>query len=777
MPRPARPLSLLLTLLSLILAAALAPSVANASEIQIAPDGNDPGIAVDAAGTAHIAFLSQTGAAFPYTYDYSYCRLPRGATACSPRIRLKTGGTPDGDLDHFGRAQVLVDGSRVIVVGDTCCGTGEGVKAWVSANGGTSFAAPKTLFGSLSVQEAILGPGSGSVSAVAGSKYATGSLDGSTAGLLPWGIGTGIGPDPSGAYAQSGVGLLNAQTPYVVLSDGGRVWVRRFDSTKTGFNTAANWLAPQKIDEENINEPVTTYGPNGAFLAYGTNNPRANLTYPYIVHRLSDDGSIGPAMELGTSGSSAIQGDIAEDASGRVHVAYLDNHDGNKLTYQWSKRGVTWADPVKLSPSDDDIRGMQIGVGPDGGGWIVAGSANHLTPVKVYPLEPKGDADPAPAPPTPPGGGPPVEPPLACPAQIEVAKDIKAQVRTADCFKDLGKGKFSTTGSVRVNGVDFTAPASGKFTVDTKAHTIDAQGSYTTQVGSIVLRKGSLTWSVTETNAVPGLSAFGVKLFGLGVSGQADVAFDAKGAAVTINVDLPYPLEAVRGQTTLRTSMATGLIVDGVHITATTVPIGPVEVRNLDLLYTGANDGFEGHADIYLPPAAGKAVSAGFGFAGGTFKHAEFEIGAPAPPFPLPLWAAPPVVLNRVGLAASNDDAGFRLSGGVELLAGKEIAGLKPVSINALPGGGGGASLFIPKKGDYAVIAASGKISILDIPVATGKLSISTAGPLTFGGSADIDFEIIDVHVGIEGGINLSNAEFYAGGKGSACASLLELEG
>ncbi len=779
MPRRASFLPLLLTLLGLTAAAAALPGAASAAAIQIAPDGiSNPGIAVDAAGTAHIAFASQTGAAFPFTYDYSYCRLPRGATACSPRIRLKTGGSPDGQLSTPGRAQVLIDPTRVIVVGDTCCDSGvDGVKAWVSTNGGTSFAAPKTLFKDLGVNEAMLGPGSGSVSAVDGSKYATGSLDGSTASLLPWGIGTGIGPDPSGAYAQSGVGLLNAQTPYVVLSDGDRVWLKRFDSTKTGFNTPANWLPPQKIEEENITEPVTTYGPNGAFLAYGTNNPRANLTYPYIVRRIGDDGTIGPPMELGASGAAAIQGDLAQDASGRVHVAYLENHDGNKLTYQWSKRGVTWSDPVKLSPADDDIRGMQIGVAPDGGGWIVAGSANHLTPVKVYPLDPKGDADPAPAPPATPSPDPPAPAPLACPAQIEVAKGVKAQVRTADCFKDLGKGKFSTTGSVRVNGVDFTAPTSGTFTVDTKAHTINAKGSYTTQVGSIVLRKGSLTWSVTTTNPVPGLSAFGVKLFGLGISGQADVKFDEQGAAVTVNVDLPYPLDAIRGQTTLRTTMTSGLIVDGVHITASTVPIGPVEVRNLDLLYTGANDGFEGHADIYLPPAAGKAVSAGFGFAGGTFKHAEFEIGTPAPPFPLPLWTTPPVVLNRVGLAASNDDTGFRLSGGVEIVAGKEIAGLRPVSVNALPSSGGGASLFIPKKGNYAVIAASGKVAILDIPVASGKFSLSTAGPITFGASADLDFEIVDVRVLIEGGINLSNAEFYAGAKGSACVNLLAVEG
>ncbi|MBO9533408.1 MAG: hypothetical protein J7513_10585 [Solirubrobacteraceae bacterium] len=760
----------LLWLVATIAVALAAPAAAGAAGIQIASDGDAPGIAVDAAGTGHIAFAS---AVEPtpgnFTYDYSYCRLPRGATACAPRTRLTT----PGNETPFGRTRVLVDATRVIVLGDICCGATEGIWAWTSTNGGTTFGAPKKLATDMWVADAIIGPGDNAVSIVdyvstGGIQWATGSLVNGSPVTNPIRLGADIdnGADVD-SYAD--LGLLNETTPYMVMHSGSKVWLRLFDSTKNDPNSLASWGAPQVI-ETNGTEPGAAYGPSGAFLGYET------LTYdqggyPYAVRRLADDGTLGPIMKIGAVGASPNDADMTQDTSGRLFVAYQDNHDDNRLKYQWSKRGVTWSDPIVLSdPGEDAGRNTQVGLAPDGGGWVVADMANTRTPVKVWPISPKGDEDPAPAPPP---GASPTPVPLACPAQIAVSTLVKAQVRTSDCFKDLGKGRYSTTGSVRVNGIDFVAPASGTFTVDTKAHTVEAKGAYKVQAGSIVLQQGSRTWNVTQVQQIDDLSAFGVKLLGLGVKGKADVTFTAAGADLGVNVELPSPIDGVRGRSVLKTTMAGGLKVTDLHITADTVPLGPIEIRNLDIAYTGANDGFEGKAEIYLPPAAGKAITMGFGLENGAFKHAEFEVAPPLPPLPLPLWATPPVTLNRVGLAARNDAKGFTLSGGLELIAGKEIAGFRPIAIDALPSSGGGASLFIPKKGDYAVISASGKIVILDIPVAYGGIKLSTAGPLTFKGGANIDFEIVDIDVSIEGGINLSNADFYAGGKGKTCVSIL----
>jgi hypothetical protein len=787
LPRSTRAALAAFALLFIALALALMPAASRAASITLSSDAEEPGIAVDADGTGHIGFQTHRMVGADRVEAIGYCRLPRGATSCAQQVTFPL---PSALYATFGKVQVLLSGDSVIVVAYAGGNSNEGVYAWTSANKGVSFTAatvPKRVAGDLAPTEAILGPGSGSVSLVnstvgGGVEWATGALAGSTE--PGWKIGENVLPDGTDADFTSGAGLLNATTPYAIMSTGRSVFLRTLNPTSgTNPNVPANWNAAVRVDvgdAENVPDPRTAYGPSGAFVTYET-NVYANGGYYLDMRRIYDDGSLGPLQQITADGVSPIQTDLSQDGSGRLHLAYQDNRKDNRLYYQWSKRGLTFSDPIPLSdPGENAGVDTQVGVGPDGAGWVVAGSganSSGIEPLKAYVLDPKGDADPSPTPKpgatTPP---PPVTPPPACPAQIAVATGVKAMVRTGACFKDLGKGKFSTTGSVRVNGVDFTAPQSGTFTVDTKAHTVTAKGQYQTTAGSIVLAKGNVTWDVTQVNTIDGLSAFGVKLFGFGVSGKADVTFSPAGAAITINVDMPYPINSVRGQTTLRTTMTDGLIVDGVHITASTVPIGPLELRNLDILYTGANDALEGHADVYLPPAAKSAISAGFGVADGQFKHAEFEVGPGVPPLPLPLWAAPPILLNRVGMSASVVD-GFKLAGGAEIVAGASIAGMAPLSINALPSSGGGVSLYVPKSGAYAEIAASGKLAILDIPVSTGHLSIRTDGPLTFGGSTDLDFELITMHVGVDGGINLSNGDFYAAGDASACASLIDVTG
>ena len=181
---------------------------------------------------------------------------------------------------------------------------------------------------------------------------------------------------------------------------------------------AASWLPAQLVDAAG-DDPGAAYGPSGAFIGYETSTYDAG-GYPYAVRRIGDDGSVGPIMKIGAVGSSPNDVDMSEDANGRVFVAYQDNHDDNRLKYQWSKRGVTWSDPIPLSDVGENTGyDTQIGVGPDGSGWVVADDANTRTPVKVWPFGPKGDEDPAPAPPA--GSGPTPESPPACPAQIAVS--------------------------------------------------------------------------------------------------------------------------------------------------------------------------------------------------------------------------------------------------------------------------------------------------------------------------------------------------------------------
>lgn len=790
-PRSARALRRFAAACSVLVACLIPVAAAHATGTIIDQHGSFPGIAVDSAGTGHVAYATDVVSGNTHTYKVSYCRLAKAATTCNKTASFPT----PGNAVPFDRAQVLVDGSRVIVL-QFVLGAPTGVYAWISLDGGNSFSAgttPKKIAGEIHIDHAVLfGPGSNTVAIVdsvsSGVKFVAGDLTGANPGV-PF----RIGDEPGGgvqADAYTDVGMLNAVTPYVVESDGSAIYLKVFDSTKTGYNTAANWKPATLVGApgEHISYPNTAFGPSGAFVAYQTFEYK-NGGYPLTMRRINDDGTIGPPLELTPDGENAIQADLIQDDAGRLSLVYLDNGHANTLKYVWSKRGVSFSDPITIGDPDEDARDAQIATGPDGSGWVVTDSANYNTPIRVFALAAKGDADPAPSPkttPLPPGAtpGPPPAPtptPVPCPAQIPVASGVVAMVRSGDCFKSADKGKtYKTTGSVRVNGVDFSAPASGTFTVDTVGHTVTAVGAYKILAGSIALGQGgpktTATWTATGTNTIDDLAGFGVKLFGFGVVGKADVTFEPTGAAISINVQLPYPADAVRGQTTLHTTMAGGLKTTDLHITASTVPIGPLELRNLDVSYTGANDALEGHAEVYLPPAAKSAITAGFGFKGGSFEHAEFEVGPPTF-VPLPLWAAPPVLLDRVGFSASVKD-GFTLAGGVNIVAGASIAGFSPVSIDALPSSGGGASLHIPKGGNSAQLKASGKIRVLDIPVAYGSLGLDTIGPkVTFAGGTSLDLFVTSAHLAFAGGINLGNGDFSASGLAQACLNLKVIVG
>ena len=72
-------------------------------------EGNEPGVTVDAAGTAYVAWVGN--GADPTSLNF--CRLPRGATACDVNQQLTVPGT------SLSRPFVVVSGARVDVISAT----------------------------------------------------------------------------------------------------------------------------------------------------------------------------------------------------------------------------------------------------------------------------------------------------------------------------------------------------------------------------------------------------------------------------------------------------------------------------------------------------------------------------------------------------------------------------------------------------------------------------------------------------------------------------------
>ena len=755
------------------------PAAAHAGAITLDAntDASSPSIGVAADGTAHIAWTVESTVGGE---KIKYCRLPRGAASCNKIVEF----IPD-TLQSFDRPGVIVrnDGRIQILAGRCCDGVFDHTWLMQSTTGGNTFAAPKEI-GDISPTHVAGGPTS---NAVTGLRTGYGNGQQVAVQVMPTDAGKTTAEAsledarPIDVWESGGLGFLNSTTPIVAMTDLSETRIRRFNSANSVFNIGTNWWPSVAIPGEN--EPTLVSGSAGTYVMTHTEIGGA-LGDTYRVRRINENGGTIEDPVLATEIGPPSNATITADQGGAVTAVWTTSNFGDPAPLRSSiaRTGGAFATPGTLIPdAPANANYLQASVAPDHGGFVVFSAPGGT--VSVVPIPPGGVVSdpPPPAPPagTPPGATPPgATPPGKVPAPPVASCQITT-LRPGVVATALGGGCWGGTekvrtydGTVDLNGV-VIAPQSGKdsgVVVDVAAQTIFAGTSNSVSVGAVVLSKGkSIAWNTKAPVPVDGLEKFGVSLLGLKPAGSAEVSFAADESLVSVNLELPYPFNGVRGRTTLRASRVDGLGLDGVHVRAAVVPIGPIELRNLDLEFVSSTDGFEGSVDVYLPPAAESAISAKVGIEGGAFKHLDLEAGAPTPPLPLPLFAAPPIVLSRVGLAVSVQD-GFKMTGGVKLTAGPEIAGRSIVAIDALPPSG--VTFFVPKSGKYAEVSAKGKVSLIDVPLASGYFGFRTDGAITFGGGLDVDFEVVAVKVSAEGGLNFTTADFYGGGKADVCVSI-----
>lgn len=120
--------------------------------------GKEPNLAVDGAGTAHIAWFDRAA------QTVEYCRIPRDKRACEGRQTLFSG-------QMFGRPHVLLPapGQVLIVLGEAQCGRTDACTfIRRSSDGGTTFApalpiadpeGPGSLTGPATSGDLVYGPG------------------------------------------------------------------------------------------------------------------------------------------------------------------------------------------------------------------------------------------------------------------------------------------------------------------------------------------------------------------------------------------------------------------------------------------------------------------------------------------------------------------------------------------------------------------------------------------------------------------------------------------
>lgn len=197
------------------------PAAAGAAAPLTVGQGHKPGMAIDASGTAYVAWYEDGGA----PTALRFCRLPRGAVACEAAQQI---AAPNSSLS---RPFVTVSGTSVRIAQYRYPVSGAiqpGVWEFVSTNRGDSFDGGQQI-GHIPFDEAVQGPGD-TISA------ATNAV---TAGLffqnMPLGGGSAGTDDAllSTDHPYNGsVGLVDAATPLTVFSAGdGQSQFRRYDGS------------------------------------------------------------------------------------------------------------------------------------------------------------------------------------------------------------------------------------------------------------------------------------------------------------------------------------------------------------------------------------------------------------------------------------------------------------------------------------------------------------------------------------------------------------------
>lgn len=313
-----------LVIAAALLVAAAAPSSAQAATSITIGNGFKPGVAVDPAGTAYIAWYGPEA----NTSTLRFCRLPRGAGACAITQNIATPGT------SLSRPFVTVSGSRVRVVSYRYGLSGSPfaqVYEFISTNGGASFDSGRPI-GSPPFDEGVLGPGD--TLSVATNAFSEGlvfqnmPLEGSSS------AGDARAVLSSDHPYNGSVGLIDASTPLVVFANGSSfAQFRRYDRSGSP-NDAANWTPA--VDIGYADYARLAGGATGLFMIAGT---ASNA----IVARKWDGSTFTPGVTIARSGDDAQQ-HLTQDAAGRLHAVFprTDAKGDLALAYATSDNGTAW---------------------------------------------------------------------------------------------------------------------------------------------------------------------------------------------------------------------------------------------------------------------------------------------------------------------------------------------------------------------------------------------------------------------------------------------------
>jgi hypothetical protein len=416
----------LITAAIALLAVAAAPAGAGANDLfTLDADATSAGkLTVDAAGTAYVTWTRDGGAS---SEAAMYCRVPQGASACSPLLELPLPAASSGNPDPAAVFPVFGPGGALHAVAPRYIE--DDVALWKSSDGGGSFAAP---FAEANAYSDKTDPTS---VVLRGTDFLSAAYNlGLGFGVAPAGGGAGgnfsfADPGPGGVAGAS-LGLEGSGNPVIaywnISSAPYPVLYYRYKGAGS-LTTEASWEGPLLVT--NGYEPRLAGGPSGLVMA-AQEYPDASSPYPTALRvRKFSGGGFGPPVTLVNDPDVSLfnGGAISQSPSGNVAVAWPGERsaDGARVIrlFRSGDGGASFGPAVDVARTGGGLSigdNTQLAITDSGAGWVTYRDGGVLRLADLNPI-----AGP-PAKPAPPSTPPVVEKPADYSGKTKVADEKKA---------------------------------------------------------------------------------------------------------------------------------------------------------------------------------------------------------------------------------------------------------------------------------------------------------------------------------------------------------------
>ncbi len=738
--------------------------------ITLAPAGKFPDVLVDGAGTSHIVWITSDGVSADAIH---YCRLPRGASACSASsVLVPDKAYGDGDSPAFNTS---TDGARIVQLGqqivildyryptnfikpdadqpDASSGSNT-VLEWVSEDGGASFTGPG-IVGDEAIGGGVVAFGSANdpqilttTDTVTGGTY----VQSLSPGQYTKAFANLAGANADEAY--SGSVALDGATPVAAFADLHRqTLIRRFTGSGSP-NAVANWTPASVVSGD---EPRLAGGPAGLFLM---NRPAVNG--PYTVRRVT--GTTAGAPITVSDADDAQYRDISETPSGRLVVGW-ESRGGKTpgVSVRTSPDGAGWSQTDRLIGGDQNGQ-IAVGAADDGGGIAVLNHTGGVNgPGQIVAMAyGTGRATGVPGIAGVPGGSDP-KATTTCSTVGFGDVHIKGEL---GCFLH-GTGALATKvvsdGEFDLNGLRLIPDPGVQIIIDAHEHTLDTTGdvrviaqsmspafSFTLWHGPIHIK---LPAAGAETDLFNfDMSQYASDLDGFPIDAKLDVKLTADGVRIPIDLKLPAVFGGITGHAELTATTGTGLRLGSLSIAISNAPIGPL-LCDFSIAYDARAGGWTGSGTLKFPPQpTGLVLSASVAFADGHFVGGMIDIKPPG--FGLPVFTD--VYIDDI-------HGGVVLEPETKIIAGVGI-GVIPIGtptdfVNTMQIDGDIAVTFA----DPFTIEVNGVAKLAGVPFEQAHLVFVSNGTLSLGGSFELDLDpLIDLTAGVNVSFDLPHKLFSA---------------